>query len=134
MNTQESDHIPVLVGQFNANGTGNGTGRVFCPDLKGIDVLTIMDSIWYLGMMIIGGMGSILGAVLGTIFLKSLEEIVNVAGPTLSTVIPGFVSVFPVFNIVIGLSIVAFLIFEPRGLAQRWEIIKAWYRLWPYAR
>jgi branched-chain amino acid transport system permease protein len=26
-----------------------------------------------------------------------------------------------------------FLIFEPRGLAHRWETFKATYRLWPFS-
>jgi branched-chain amino acid transport system permease protein len=33
-----------------------------------------------------------------------------------------------------GLIIIIFLIFEPRGLHHRWEMIKAYFRLWPYSR
>ena len=32
-----------------------------------------------------------------------------------------------------GLSLLLFLIFEPRGLAHRWEIVKAAWRLWPFS-
>jgi hypothetical protein len=32
-----------------------------------------------------------------------------------------------------GLVIILFLIFEPRGLAHRWGMIKAYYRLWPFS-
>ena len=32
-----------------------------------------------------------------------------------------------------GLVIITFLIFEPRGLAHRWEMIKAYCRLWPFS-
>jgi branched-chain amino acid transport system permease protein len=35
--------------------------------------------------------------------------------------------------VIFGLAIILFLIFEPRGLAHRWEIFKAWYRLWPFS-
>jgi branched-chain amino acid transport system permease protein len=32
-----------------------------------------------------------------------------------------------------GLVIIIFLIFEPRGLHHRWEMIKAYFRLWPFS-
>jgi branched-chain amino acid transport system permease protein len=32
-----------------------------------------------------------------------------------------------------GLVIVLFLIVEPRGLAHRWNLFKAAYRLWPFS-
>jgi branched-chain amino acid transport system permease protein len=34
--------------------------------------------------------------------------------------------------VTIGVVAILFLILEPRGLAHRWRIIKAYYRLWPY--
>jgi len=33
---------------------------------------------------------------------------------------------------VLGLVIMLFLVFEPRGLAHRWEIIKTKVRLYPF--
>jgi branched-chain amino acid transport system permease protein len=32
-----------------------------------------------------------------------------------------------------GLVILVFIIFEPRGIAHRWEIWKTSYRLWPFS-
>jgi branched-chain amino acid transport system permease protein len=32
-----------------------------------------------------------------------------------------------------GLVIIIFLIFEPRGLAHRWGMIKTYFRLWPFS-
>ena len=40
--------------------------------------------------------------------------------------------VFAVMNIFLGGVIAAFLIFEPRGLMHRWNIVKRSYRMWPY--
>jgi branched-chain amino acid transport system permease protein len=34
---------------------------------------------------------------------------------------------------IFGLVIILFLVFEPRGLAHRWNILKASYRLWPFS-
>jgi branched-chain amino acid transport system permease protein len=35
--------------------------------------------------------------------------------------------------LVFGLTLTLFLIFEPRGLAHRWEILKAAWRLRPFS-
>ena len=38
-----------------------------------------------------------------------------------------------ILQVAFGLAILLFLIYEPRGLAHRWNIFKASYRLWPFA-
>ena len=95
---------------------------------------TLFQSLWFVGMIIVGGMGSILGAILGTFLLRGLEELITWLGPTLVEVLPGVGGEvwFAGMNIVLGGSIMLFLIFEPRGLAHRWNIFKASYRLWPF--
>ena len=97
------------------------------------DAYTFMDGIWYLGMLIIGGMGSILGAILGTIAIKGLGELIMVYVPVLERALP-FLSgqlTTSLVNIAFGLIIILFLVYEPRGLAHRWAIIKSSYRLMP---
>ena len=34
---------------------------------------------------------------------------------------------------VFGLSLVLFLIFEPEGLAHRWKLVRAYWKLYPFA-
>lgn len=96
---------------------------------------TIWDSIWYLGMLIIGGMGSITGTIFGVIFLKVLGEYVTIFSQMVSAAFPAIAeqSFASIAQIVYGLVIILFLIFEPRGLYHRWEILKAYYRLFPFA-
>jgi branched-chain amino acid transport system permease protein len=36
-------------------------------------------------------------------------------------------------EVIFGLLIVLFLIFEPRGLAEIWNRIKTFFRLWPFS-
>jgi branched-chain amino acid transport system permease protein len=36
-------------------------------------------------------------------------------------------------EMIFGITLVIFLIYEPRGLAHRWEIIKASYARWPFS-
>jgi branched-chain amino acid transport system permease protein len=90
-----------------------------------------MNSVWYLGMLIVGGMGSTIGAIFGAVFLKLLDELVTIAGPVLSAAVAPQAAA-SLSLIMRGLVIIVFLIFEPRGLAHRWELVKAYYRRWPF--
>lgn len=99
------------------------------------DQYSLMDSIWMLGIIIIGGMGSILGGILGTIFLKLLDESVLVLTPFLGNVLPRELASrisASMALVVFGLVVVLFLILEPRGLAHQWEILKGRFRHWPF--
>ncbi len=94
------------------------------------DQFPFMDSVWYLGMLIVGGMGSTAGAIFGAVALKLLDELVTMAGPILSAAVaPQAAASLALISH--GLTIIIFLIFEPRGLHHRWEMIKAYFRLWP---
>jgi branched-chain amino acid transport system permease protein len=96
---------------------------------------TIWDSIWYLGMLIIGGMGSVTGTIFGVIFLKVLGEYVDVFSQIVSATFPAVAeqAFASLAQIIFGLAIILFLIFEPRGLYHRWELFKAYYRLFPFS-
>jgi branched-chain amino acid transport system permease protein len=96
------------------------------------DQFPFMDSVWYLGMLIVGGMGSTTGAIFGAVALKLLDELVTIAGPILSAAVaPQAAASLALISH--GLVIIIFLIFEPRGLHHRWEMIKAYFRLWPFS-
>jgi branched-chain amino acid transport system permease protein len=100
-----------------------------------VDQFPFMNSVWYLGMLIVGGMGSTAGAIFGVVFLKLLDELVTIAGPALATIFPAIAAqaAASLSLIMRGLVIILFLIFEPRGLHHWWERIKAYYRLWPFS-
>jgi branched-chain amino acid transport system permease protein len=99
------------------------------------DLFPFMDSVWYLGMLIVGGQGSTAGAIFGAMSLKVLDELVTVAGPMLAAIFPAIAAqaAASLGLMARGLVIILFLIFEPRGLEHRWEIIKAYFRLWPFS-
>ena len=97
-----------------------------------IDQFPFMDSVWYLGMLIVGGMGSTTGAIFGAVALKLLDELVTMVGPVLSAAVaPQAAASLALISH--GLVIIIFLIFEPRGLHHRWEMIKAYFSLWPFS-
>ena len=103
--------------------------------LANVEQFTLMNSIWYLGMLIIGGMGSTMGVIFGVVFFKLLDELIIIAAPLLSSAFPAIAAQVSssLALILYALVILLFLIFEPRGLAHRWTIVKAYYRLWPFS-
>jgi branched-chain amino acid transport system permease protein len=100
-----------------------------------VDQFPFMNSVWYLGMLIVGGMGSTTGAIFGAVFLKLLDEMVTILGPIIAALIPAIAAqaAASLSLIVRGLIIIVFLIFEPRGLHHRWQMVKSYYRLWPFS-
>ncbi len=96
---------------------------------------TLLHALNYIGMIIIGGGGSIPGVFFGVLFLRLLNEGVMFAAPFLTSLFP-WIGIHPAASMsvsVFGIVLILFLIFEPRGLAHRWEIFKASYRLYPFS-
>ena len=97
-----------------------------------VEQFPFINSVWYLGMLIVGGMGSTAGVIFGVVAIKLLEQLATTAGPVLANIFVPQVAA-SLALICNGLVIIIFLIFEPRGLAHRWEMIKAYYRRWPFS-
>ncbi|MCX8085245.1 MAG: branched-chain amino acid ABC transporter permease [Calditerrivibrio sp.] len=95
---------------------------------------SIAVSIQYLSMIIIGGLGSILGSIFGTIFMIVLPEVLRHLVDLFSGILPSLKQIFPAIREAFyGLVIILFLLFEPEGLARRWNLIKAYWKLWPFS-
>jgi len=97
---------------------------------------SLTESILYIGMIIIGGLGTTLGPILGVVFIRLLQQILTVEFvPFLESTITALPSGFAtgVTPMLFGLVIVLFLVLEPRGLAHRWALLKSAYRLWPFS-
>ena len=114
-----------------------GVGGALAAHARGVitpDSYTLIQSFWYLGYIIIGGLGTITGVFFGVIFMAILSNGLSAILASLSTIFPGATSLLgPLMLFILGLVIVLFLILEPRGLAHRWAIFKAYYRLWPFS-
>jgi branched-chain amino acid transport system permease protein len=82
-------------------------------------------------MIIIGGMGSLLGAYFGAAFIVLLPILINQIpgwfGIPISTALASHLELM-----IFGSLIVFFLIVEPHGLARLWAIGKEKLRLWPF--
>lgn len=91
-------------------------------------------SIEYLAMIIVGGLGSVLGAIFGGIFMTLVPEILTFLAGIVKSILPGREAIFePLKNVIFGMLIILFLIFEPRGLAEIWNRVKSFFRLWPFS-
>ncbi|MBI5015935.1 MAG: branched-chain amino acid ABC transporter permease [Deltaproteobacteria bacterium] len=95
---------------------------------------TIHESINYLAMIIIGGLGSVLGAIYGAIFMTLLPQLLTVGTGAMANIFPkiGFL-IMSFKDGIFGLIVILFLIFEPDGLAHRWRLIKAYWKLYPFS-
>jgi branched-chain amino acid transport system permease protein len=88
----------------------------------------------FLGMIIIGGLGSVLGSVFGAVFYTFLTEGLRIVVNALSGSFPTLTGLFAPLQLgVFGLAIVLFLVFEPDGLAALWRRARNWFRLYPFS-
>jgi len=97
---------------------------------------TLTQSILYVGIIIIGGLGTTLGPILGVIFLRLLQEMLTVElipslERTFTSMPAGFAT--GLTPLIFGLVIILFLVLEPRGLNHRWAVVRSAIRLWPFS-
>ena len=93
-------------------------------------------SIVFIAMVIIGGLGNVPGSVFGAIFIVVLEELLSYGTEYLMNMgasMDAAITIAPLREFVFGLAIVLFVIFEPKGLAEVWRIIRSSFRLWPFS-
>ena len=75
-----------------------------------------------------------IGSIFGAIFMTLIPEVLNVLAENAKNYMPGMENaLIPFKDVVFGFSIVSFLIFEPRGLAEIWNRIKKFFTLWPFS-
>jgi branched-chain amino acid transport system permease protein len=94
-------------------------------------------SIDYLAMIIIGGLGSVLGSILGAFFITLLPIVIRYAMEAFGGV---FLEPQTVLNLIpnlrlmlFGALIIFFLIVEPEGLNRLWRNVRNYFRIWPFA-
>lgn len=97
-----------------------------------VEAFSLFLTIQYVAMVIIGGMGSLLGALLGaffvTIFPYAIEGLL-LKLPN-AQAYAGFL--FAVNYAAFGLVMILFLVFEPLGLVGIWHRIQTYFLLWPF--
>jgi branched-chain amino acid transport system permease protein len=90
-------------------------------------------AITYISMVIVGGLGSILGSILGAIAITLLPFGLSTCSDIIQPYYPAVATKFAdIKTLVYGLVIVVFLMWEPDGLAGRWRRIRVYFNNWPF--
>ena len=95
------------------------------------EAFNINESFLLLFMVIIGGLGSLVGAFMGAALIHILPIILR-ALPDLLGLTIGAATVEHLTFMITGALIIFFLIVEPHGLARLWQIGKQKLRVWPF--
>jgi branched-chain amino acid transport system permease protein len=99
----------------------------------GFESFLLHHSISYLAMAIVGGLGTLVGSFFGPAAILMLElQVENLAefvGHYFTAVGDVATALRPLS---FGLIIVLFLMFEPRGIANWWRIVRTYFKLWPF--
>jgi branched-chain amino acid transport system permease protein len=97
-----------------------------------VEAFSLFLTVQYLAMVIVGGMGSLLGALLGATFVTIFPYMIEAA----LLVLPGAQRyadlLFAVNYAAFGLVMILFLIFEPLGLVGIWHRVQSYFLLWPF--
>jgi branched-chain amino acid transport system permease protein len=94
-------------------------GAMLAQALRHIDpqLFTLFESIYYFSMIVIGGLASIPGAIIGAAVLTVLPQQLS-----------GFREWLPV---IFGSAIILMMVLEPKGLYGRWVRVKRYFTTWP---
>ena len=95
-----------------------------------VEEYTLELAIIYLAMIIVGGMGSVVGSVLGAVFITLLPFAVQRAFDALPWHFG--TTIFGVQQAAIGAAIIGFLLFEPDGLIEIYRRIATYFERWPF--
>jgi branched-chain amino acid transport system permease protein len=98
----------------------------------GFESFTLHHSISYLAMAIVGGLGTLNGSFWGPAAIQFLDLQVENLAEAAVEYFPGMNLATALRPFTFGLVIVLFLMFEPRGIANWWRIVKSYTKLWPF--
>jgi branched-chain amino acid transport system permease protein len=97
-----------------------------------VEAFSLFLTIQYLAMVIIGGMGSLLGAILGATFVTIFPYIIETGLLSLPGA-QGYASLlFAVNYSAFGFVMILFLILEPLGLVGIWHRLQSYFLMWPF--
>ncbi|GAA2346249.1 branched-chain amino acid ABC transporter permease [Dactylosporangium salmoneum] len=93
-------------------------------------------SVQYIAMVLIGGAGTVSGAVLGAFLITLLPRLTRGVPsylPFISTSSAESPNAYQLETVLYGVLIIVFLIFEPRGLFGVWLRLRSYWKAWPFS-
>ncbi len=97
------------------------------------ETFDLTNSILLLGMLVVGGLGTNLGPFFGATVVLLLTEAAITIGPQIQRIFPN-ASTTAARPLLFGFALMLFLIFQPRGLAYRWQRLKTSWRIRPFRK
>jgi branched-chain amino acid transport system permease protein len=97
-----------------------------------VEAFSLFLSIQYVAMIIVGGMGSLLGALLGAVFVTLFPYLIEAALMRLPHAQSYAGILFAVNYAAFGAVMIFFLVFEPSGLVGLWRRLQTYVLLWPF--
>src|SRR5262249_27332229 len=98
------------------------------------DAFSLLLAIDYPAMVSLRALCRLLGFISGAAFMPLLPEVLKLSATSLTGVYPNaFGLIASARDIVFGLAIIFFLMYEPQGLARIWLRFRSYWKLWPYA-
>jgi branched-chain amino acid transport system permease protein len=97
-----------------------------------VEAYTLELAILYLAMIIVGGMGSTAGSVLGAVFMTLLPFGIERVFDELPRAWRLGSTAFGFQEAAVGIAIIAFLLFEPKGLIEIYRRIAIYFERWPF--
>jgi branched-chain amino acid transport system permease protein len=89
-------------------------------------------TVQYLAMIVVGGLGSVLGSLLGAFAITLLPFAIDFIVSTFPTPERLVINVLQLQRIAFGALIVGMFLLEPRGLVALWDRVKVFFQLWPF--
>ena len=132
--------IQYKVGAFVvSSGYGAAAGALYAAYTRYVSPLdfSLFLSIQFLAMIVVGGVGSVAGSILGALFLTALPRVVEAVSAGLPFVAQrtgeAGITVSTLNTALFGLLIVVFLLAEPLGLIELWRRAKRYFASWPFS-
>jgi len=88
-------------------------------------------SVQFIAMIVLGGIGSVFGAVAGAITFTFMSPLAELVGPHIPLVQK--LSSAQQSTLIFSLVVCGFLIFEPMGILGIWLRIKRYFQTWPFS-
>jgi len=123
--------LAFMIGAFYAGVAGGLLGYFYGAITS--EYFTFALSVFYVAAIVVGGLGRVQGSVLGAVFMTFVPESLRLLSSATSAWLPSLTTMLlPMGQVVFGLLIIGFLVFEPHGLAQAWARVRRTLHLWPF--